>query len=179
MHILWIICSCWTWQLFRDIGDVYIAIHYHFIILKYDSSAPSYKRSTKGNNSDSVIDEYLLAMFFQAVHILLRYYISSLKFVENIHWFLLITKPVRPTKYFNKLMFMPTSHSTHHRVTGEQRLKTTWYCTVMCSPMMTSSNRIILRVAGPLCGEFTGYLWIPPTKASEAELWCFLWSAPE
>ena len=30
-----------------------------------------------------------------------------------------------------------------------------------------------------LCGEFTGYRWIPHTKASDAELWCFLWSAPE
>ena len=27
-------------------------------------------------------------------------------------------------------------------------------------------------------GEFTGHRWIPPTKASDAELWCFLWSAP-
>ena len=27
--------------------------------------------------------------------------------------------------------------------------------------------------------EFTGHRWIPCTKASDAELWCFLWSAPE
>ena len=45
--------------------------------------------------------------------------------------------------------------------------------------MMTSSNGNILRVAGPLCGEFTGHRWIPLTKASDAELWCFLWSAPK
>ena len=25
----------------------------------------------------------------------------------------------------------------------------------------------------PLCGEFTGHRWIPHTKASDAELWCF------
>ena len=31
----------------------------------------------------------------------------------------------------------------------------------------------------PLCGEFTGHRWIPLTKASDAEIWCFLWSAPE
>ena len=36
-----------------------------------------------------------------------------------------------------------------------------------------------ISVTGPLCGEFTGYRWIPLTKASDAELWCFLWSAPE
>ena len=30
-----------------------------------------------------------------------------------------------------------------------------------------------------LWGESTGDRWIPLTKASDAELWCFLWSAPE
>ena len=33
-----------------------------------------------------------------------------------------------------------------------------------------------IRVTGHLCGEFTGHRWIPRTKASDAELWCFLWS---
>ena len=45
--------------------------------------------------------------------------------------------------------------------------------------MMTSSNGNIFRVTGPLCEEFTGHQWIPRTKASDAELWCLLWSAPE
>ena len=45
--------------------------------------------------------------------------------------------------------------------------------------MMTSSNRNIFRVTGHLCGEFTGHRWIPHTKASDAELWCFLWFARE
>ena len=40
---------------------------------------------------------------------------------------------------------------------------------------MTSSNENIFRVTGPLCGEFTSHRWIPLTKASDAELWCFLW----
>ena len=35
------------------------------------------------------------------------------------------------------------------------------------------------RVNDPLCGEFTGHRWIPPAEASDAELWCFLWSALE
>ena len=30
-----------------------------------------------------------------------------------------------------------------------------------------------------LCRKFTGHRWIPHTKASDAELWCFLWSVPE
>ena len=45
--------------------------------------------------------------------------------------------------------------------------------------MMMSSNGNIFRVNGHLCGEFTGHRWIPRTKASDAELWCFLWSVPE
>ena len=39
--------------------------------------------------------------------------------------------------------------------------------------MMTSSNGNIFRVTGHLCGEFTGHRWIPLTKASDGELWCF------
>ena len=45
--------------------------------------------------------------------------------------------------------------------------------------MMTSSNGNNFRVTGHLCGEFTGPRWIPHTKASDAELWCLLWSSPE
>ena len=53
-----------------------------------------------------------------------------------------------------------------------------WVDGVDGSTMMTSSNGSIFRVTGPLCGEFTGHWWIPLTKASDAELRCFLWSAP-
>ena len=45
--------------------------------------------------------------------------------------------------------------------------------------MKTSSSGNIFRVTGHLCGEFTGLRWIPLTKASDAELWCLLWSASE
>ena len=30
-----------------------------------------------------------------------------------------------------------------------------------------------------LCGEFTGHRWIPRTRASDEEFWCFLWYATE
>ena len=40
--------------------------------------------------------------------------------------------------------------------------------------MMTSSNGNIFRASGHLCGEFTGDRWISRTKASDAELWCFV-----
>ena len=47
------------------------------------------------------------------------------------------------------------------------------------SNMMTSSNGNIFRITGPSCEEFASDRWIPLTKASDAELWYFLWSAPE
>ena len=40
-------------------------------------------------------------------------------------------------------------------------------------------NWNIFRVTGYLCGEFTGPRWIPHTKASNVEFWCFLWSVFE
>ena len=45
--------------------------------------------------------------------------------------------------------------------------------------MMTSSNGSVFLVTGHLRGEFNGHRWILHTKASDAELWCFLWSTPE
>ena len=50
-------------------------------------------------------------------------------------------------------------------------------CKIWFIFMKTSSNGNIFRVTGHLCGEFTGPRWIPHTKASDAELWCFFWSA--
>ena len=43
--------------------------------------------------------------------------------------------------------------------------------------MMTSLNGNIFCVTRHLCGEFTGHRWTPRTKVSDAELWCFLWTA--
>ena len=45
--------------------------------------------------------------------------------------------------------------------------------------LLTSSNGNKFRVTGPLRGESTGHRWFPLTKASDEELWCFLWCAPE
>ena len=43
---------------------------------------------------------------------------------------------------------------------------------------MTSSNGNTFRLTGPLFGDLTGHRRIPLTKARDAELWYFLWSAP-
>ena len=44
---------------------------------------------------------------------------------------------------------------------------------------MTSWNGNTLRVTGPLLEVSTGQRWIPFITASDGELWCFLWFAPE
>ena len=38
---------------------------------------------------------------------------------------------------------------------------------------------MLCYVIGPLWGKSTCHRWIPLTKASDAELWCSFWSAPE
>ena len=51
--------------------------------------------------------------------------------------------------------------------------------TCTCYYMLTSLNGTIFRVTSLWCGQFAAHRWIPLTKASDAELWLFLWSAPE
>ena len=61
----------------------------------------------------------------------------------------------------------------------ENGLRNVLYLEQPCLFTMTSSNGNIFRVTGLLWGESTGHWWIPITKASDAELWYFLQSAPE
>ena len=63
------------------------------------------------------------------------------------------------------------------RLRGRSHLRIT--CRKIPGYTMTSSNGNIFRVAGLLCGEFTGHRWVPRTKVSDAELCGFLWSASE
>ena len=71
--------------------------------------------------------------------------------------------------WFTKLFFMVQAADV---VIVLRRL--IWKCT-----MSWWRHQNIFRVTGPLCGEFTGHRWIPCTNASDAELWCSVWSAPE
>ena len=67
----------------------------------------------------------------------------------------------------------------HHQVHHNWRLAIKYFLETCLFIMMTSWNRNIFHVIGPLCGEFTGHRWIPLIKGSDSELWYFLWSAPE
>ena len=57
-----------------------------------------------------------------------------------------------------------------NKITLSSRLQNTWW-----RHQMETFSALLAICAG----EFTGHRWIPRTKASDAELWCFIWSAPE
>ena len=52
-------------------------------------------------------------------------------------------------------------------------------CTHVTVGYDTVDNKMVFRVTGHLYGEFTGDRRIPRTKASDAELWYFIWYVPE
>ena len=90
---------------------------------------------------------------------------ASLAFVRGIH-----RSPVNsPPRGQRRWIFFPFDDTM-------VMCNRTWNSQYIPFNMMTSSNGNIFRVTGRLCGEFTGPRWIPCTKASDAELWCFLWS---
>ena len=70
---------------------------------------------------------------------------------------------------------------THQPLTRKLSSLASYPCNVSLQqlPMMTLLSGNIFRVTGPLWGESAGHRWIPLTKSRDAELWCFLWSAPE
>ena len=89
-----------------------------------------------------------------------------------------IIKEFYPPYFNHGFVLYPINHSLKWHVINSVKLSSTFHIWKFSS-MMTSSNGNIFRVTGHLCGEFTGHRWITCTKASDAELWCFLWSTPE
>ena len=85
-------------------------------------------------------------------------------------------RPIAKNRYHSLLLYF------EYGTISMAQYKTVVYCFLTLfavSNMMTSSNGNIFRVTGHLWGEFTGPRRIPRTKASDAELWCFLWSMPK
>ena len=98
-----------------------------------------------------------------------------------LHWGSLRSRLNYLRRSFNRSYTLPSDWWNYYfTVNSEPMFKLTWdrkrYSNVQLvqhtNPMMTSSNGNIFRVT------FTGHRWIPSTKASDAELWCFLRSAP-
>ena len=79
---------------------------------------------------------------------------------------------------------IPSEHYEMCGICQETRTKVWLYVRVAHEPRLRTHDDVIkwkhFRVAGPLWGElFIGEQWIPLTKASDADLWYFLWSTPE
>ena len=97
----------------------------------------------------------------------------------------------RPAVDFHYLaLFLPAVIYTHRHTHTHMHHGGSYMCVVhvgkvavphtpSCLLMMPSSNGKIFRVTGPFCVEFTGLGIFPHTKACDAELCCFLWSAGE
>ena len=87
------------------------------------------------------------------------------------------------TAYVVQILQVVCNHTRHRtlRVRWSSKLMMAMFYYVLTTLlfMMTSSNGNIFRVTGLLCEEFTDHRWVPRTKASDAKLWCCLWSAPE
>ena len=77
-------------------------------------------------------------------------------------------------------MVMAVNIDDNTLASGQPSLFSGRFYNVLCVPhdyAIQFGN--IFHVTGPLRGESTGDRWIPFTKASDAELRCCLWSAPE
>ena len=93
--------------------------------------------------------------------------------------FLILEQDVIWSFIFKTKPNFPENQSYRKYMTVTEKFGSLYQQTEWTMGMMTSSTGHNFSVTGPLCGKFTGDRWIPRTKASDAELWCFLWSAPE
>ena len=96
-----------------------------------------------------------------------------------------------PWQYYWLTNFVPFATFLHSTLNARCCAGQMHYNDVMINTMasqITSLNRLCKAQIKenmksprhcPLCGEFAGHRWIPHTKASDTELWCFLWSSPE
>ena len=97
-----------------------------------------------------------------------RYGVSNSKNYQSWVLYWLSVRRIHPDKRASNQCFMSMTVSWTAAATQ-------W--TVTLYAMMTSSNGNIFRVTGLLWWEFTCHRWILLIKASDAELWCFRWSA--
>ena len=109
-------------------------------------------------------DSPALSRRYMIYVMVLQYYCTmAMTFVCNVSFII------------NMINWIRTCLSTGHNSKRSTKTRYIW----RHFTMMTSSNGNIFRVTGPLWGESTGHRWIPLTKANDAELWCFVWYAPE
>ena len=97
-----------------------------------------------------------------------------LPFVRGIQW-----RPVNSPKKGSVIRKMISWHDVFMIYELSEWIRIDYLPICFRVLMMTSLNGNTFCVTGPLCGEFTGHRWFSLTKAIDADLWCFLWSASE
>ena len=88
---------------------------------------------------------------------------------------------LRPNKWLNKQWWdwwFETPSSPLWRHCHAEICIQTWQ-PLSSLPHVEVIKKKHFRVSGPFCREFTGHRWIFLTKTSDANPWCFLWSAIE
>ena len=118
------------------------------------------------------------------IHIKMAWPVSCILYagiLSKINWFMAVTQHHPLTSEICEGEYLSQCHPQCHMQIGVILLnwKSYSFCLNYNIHMMTPSNGNIFHVTGHLCREFTSHRWIPLTKGSDAELWCFLWSAPE
>ena len=111
-----------------------------------------------------------------------KYLNKSLNLFYNLlHSILSRLNVVKTTNVTNGLLQLTIKHYMNRLVipwTVTARFELI-YLSNRTHPWWRHQMETFFRVNGPLWWEFTGHRWIPLTEASDVELWCFLWSAPE
>ena len=122
----------------------------------------------------SEVSTPLIVFIFSKVVSLRWLYHHSIILIIYIHIFICPGK----SSFLSIVIVQSMMHANINII--HQSLKALFACLhiTLCHYMMTSSNGNIFSITGPLCGELTSHWWIPPIKANDAELWCFLWSVP-
>ena len=107
---------------------------------------------------------------------------ASLAFVRGIHRSPVASYAENVSIWWrhHEVLILPRYSSVLHWSTNainHQIVNQVWWHRIY--NMMTPSNGNIFRFTDPLWGGSIGHRWIPLSQASNAELCCFLWSAPE
>ena len=119
----------------------------------------------------------------QFLNTALSHYLDQYWLIINLFLCQSLVSNFSRSAHFRRLHFYNCCHISQEPISNHENTKLHSKSSYLLLPqlifMMTSSNGNIFHVTGHLCWEFTGPRWIPWIKASDAELWCLLWSAPE
>ena len=145
------------------------------------------KKKKKIINTLWVTSTWFAIFVFECVHFVRKCVVNVL-WKWEMHWNVTLMKfsPLAPPKNVNFWCshWKKISSKWHFRFSVSAYVLTSSIVTAIRSWAynFTDHDDVIKWKHFPRYWQFvrrtTGHRWIPLTKASDAELWCFLWSAP-